>query len=135
MVQGPFLASVDTGAAYIYGPEKAIKAIYARIPSAKTIKPQFDSNEDYWAVPCKLTEPVQIIIKEQAFPMSPASLAGADVGDNFCTGAFQVNPSEDVIEWVIGVPFMSNVQVAYHLKTATTPPMIGFGPIVTSTRI
>jgi len=120
-----FVANVDTGSPFVYGDPAGIASIYSHIPEYRQVSAQGFYEGKAFVIPCTSRMPRSVIwtfagTQNRDFTVKMASdtLVGDRILDNFCLGAFQVQPGNSANGWwTIGSGLMRNVQTEFDMDT------------------
>ncbi|KAG9017512.1 hypothetical protein FRB90_000985 [Tulasnella sp. 427] len=105
---GSFSAVIDSGTTLIYIPAAAAKALYAKIPGAKTAPASV--GDGYYTYPCNSKlGPIELSFSGHKYAVNPAdfNLGAVSSGSSTCVGGIVGEDIDDGIA-IIGDEFMKN---------------------------
>ncbi|KAF8893628.1 aspartic peptidase domain-containing protein [Infundibulicybe gibba] len=128
------LSSFDTGAPFIGGPRRDVRAIWDAVPGSRRIIDM----PGFWAFPCKTRVSISLSFGSKLWPINPADM---NLGPLFpssrrrlCLGAiFDLSKGRHLVAepgqlkpgWIIGDTFLKNVYSVFRM----VPPSIGFAEL------
>jgi len=121
------LALIDVGSSGIFGPFKAVSAVFDQFDTSRMV------SDGVWAVPCDTDVEMVLNFGGASFTLGPADyIIGEASGNPGTCLSWPVGlpPSSDGIDWQFGVPFLRNVYAIFSYGIdKREPPLIGFYPL------